>query len=292
MKTLRQFSPEFLSWVDHTHTLERKSQEYYHHGIDLLLKSHLSEIRLDRITNHLCETVSFPGGAANANTALRTLRRLLNKAIELDVIQKSPKIKTRKEWGRSVAMSRADAELIASHMHGAAKDAFQIIRATGMRPKECFSLRWEFVDWARSIYANPKGKTATARRNIPLLHESLTILQRRHSESGSSREGWVFPTFSCAGHLNSIQKPFSDARKAAGLPATMCLYTARHGFATEVAPLISLRGLMDIMGHSNAMTALRYQHPQTDDLVAKLAQIRSAPMASENSSSSTQTDRV
>lgn len=290
MKTLRHFAPEFLHWVDHTHTLEAKSQEYYHHGVDLLLKSHLSEIRLDRLTNHACETVSFPGGAANANTALRSLRRLLSKAMDLDVIQKVPRISLRKEWGRSIAMSRADAALIASQMSGAPKDAFQILRATGMRPKECFSLRWEFVDWSRSVYQNPKGKTASARRNIPLLHESLTVLQRRHSEAESPREGWVFPAFSATGHMMNIQVAFTKARDAAGLPKAMVLYTSRHGFGTDVGALISLRGIMDIMGHSSASTCLKYQHPTTEDLIAKLAQIRSVPMASEIASSIPRTD--
>ena len=286
--TLRQFSTEFIAWVDATHTLEEKSQQYYHHGVDLLLKSHLSDIRLDRLNNHMCETVSFPGGAANANTALRTLRRILTKAKELERIVQVPRISLRKEWGRSIAMSRADAALIASHMTGTARDAFQILRATGMRPKECFSLRWEFVDFARAIYRNPQGKTAAARRSIPLLHESLTVLQRRHAEAGSPREGWVFPTFSKFGHLSTIQKPFMAARKAAGLPASYCLYTARHGFGTEIGSLISLRGIMDIMGHSTAGTALKYQHPSTEDLQAKLEQIRPVPMVPETSSRPTQ----
>ena len=289
MKSLRQFTPEFLSWVDHTHTLEPKSQDYYHHGVDLLLKSHLSEIRLDRVTNHICETVSFPGGAANANTALRTLRRLLAKAREMEVIAAVPKIKLRKEWGRSIAMSRADAALIALHMTGAPRDAFQILRATGMRPKECFSLRWEFVDWSRAVYSNPKGKTPSARRSIPLLHESLTVLQRRHSEANSPREGWVFPSFSETGHMRSIQQAYTKARDAAGLPNKMVLYCARHGFGTEVGSLISLRGLMDIMGHSSVATSLRYQHPTVEDLVAKLSQIQPSPLAVGSSSMTTQT---
>jgi integrase len=287
--TLRQFSFDFLSWVDQTHTLEPKSQDYYTRGTAMLLKSHLSEIRLDKMSNHLCETASFPGGAANANTALRTLRRILAKAKDMDVIAAVPKIKLRKEWGRSIAMSRADAALIASHMHGTPKDAFQILRATGMRPGECFALRWEYVDFARAIYRNPKGKTVAARRAIPLLHESLTVLQRRHAEAGSPREGWVFKTFSCSGHLGSIQKAFTDARDAAGLPKGMVIYCARHGYATDAAPLISLKGLMDILGHSSAQTALRYQHPSTEDLVAKLAQIPCAAMALGSSSTQTQT---
>jgi integrase len=287
---LSQFIPEFLEWVDHTHSLEIASQKFYHHGADLLLKTHLSKLSLDRISNHLCETASFPGGAANANTALRTLRRILAKAFEMEVTTSVPKIKLRKEWGRSIAMSREDAAQIASYMHGNPKDAFEILRSTGMRPKECFSLRWEFMDFARAIYQNPKGKTKAARRAIPLLNESLTVLKRRHMEDGEPRQGWVFPTFSKSGHLGSIQKPFVKARDKAGLPKAMCLYTARHGFGTEIGALISLRGIMDIMGHSSAVTALKYQHPSTEDLVAKLAQIRSVPMASGIASNNPQTD--
>ncbi len=271
---LSQFAPEFLFWVDHTFTLEPKSQSYYHHGVDLLLKTHLAEIKLDRLSNHLCETVSFPGGAANANTALRTLRRMLTKAKELEHIVQVPKITLRKEWGRSIAMSRADAALIASHMKGAPKDAFEILRATGMRPGECFALCWEFVDFTKAIYCNPKGKTRSARRSIPLLYESLAILQRRHAEAGFPREGWVFPTFSKSGHLNSIQMPFTEARDKAGLPHNMCLYTARHGYGSDVGPLIGLRGIMDLMGHSSPQTALGYQHASTQQLQEKIAGAR------------------
>ena len=271
---LSQFIPDFLSWVDKTHSLEPKSQSYYHHGVDLLLKTHLANVALDRVSNHICETVSFPGGAANANTALRTLRRILNKAREMDMIAVVPKIKLRKEWGRSIAMSRSDAALIASHMRGASKDAFEILRATGMRPGECFSLRWEFVDFAKAIYQNPKGKTKSARRAIPLFHESLTVLRRRQAEAGSPREGWVFPTFSKSGHLGSIQKAFTDARNLAGLPEKMCIYTARHGFGSDIGPLIGLRGIMDIMGHSSAATALGYQHASTQQLQDKIGNIQ------------------
>jgi hypothetical protein len=43
----------------------------------------------------------FPGSAANANCALRTLRRMLHKAEEWKVIGHAPKIKMMKEHGRT-----------------------------------------------------------------------------------------------------------------------------------------------------------------------------------------------
>ena len=98
---------------------------------------------------------------------------MFSKAHELKRVFDLPKIALRKVWGRSIAMSVGQAELIASKMpEGDANDAFRIIRATGMRPCEAFAMRWEYVDAEKSIYHNPKGKTRTARRPIPLLDPS------------------------------------------------------------------------------------------------------------------------
>src|SRR5205807_495635 len=106
MMTLKQFSDEFINWVDHSHSLEKKT--------------------------------------------------------------------------RSVAMTRNQADLIIMRMpDGDARDALSILRATGMRPKEVFSMRWEYVDFEAKIYQNPKGKTKNARRTIPLLSPSCEILLRR-----------------------------------------------------------------------------------------------------------------
>jgi integrase len=112
-----------------------------------------------------------------------------------------PKIKTRKVWPRSVAMSLADSELIAAKMTGDARDVFRTLRGTGMRPSECYAMRWEFLSLDRGEYKNPHGKTTTARRSCPLLHDSLVTLQRRHLAQGMPREGWVFPSDSVTGQV-------------------------------------------------------------------------------------------
>lgn len=270
MKTLSQFSPEFKQWVENAHSLSLASRRYYSHGLDMLLKTSLASLPLDKISNHNCETVTFSGGAANSNTALRTLRRMLAKAEEMNLIQKTPKIKLRREEGRSIAMSRTDAAQISARMIGDAKDAFEVLRATGMRPGECFSLRWEFVNFEKAVYCNPRGKTRSAKRAIPLLYESVSVLQRRHLAYGMPREGWVFPSTASSGHLMSIQKPYTKARKASGLPSGMCLYTARHGALTDLASVVSLAEVMKIGGHSDSKTALQYQHQETTRLQHKL----------------------
>lgn len=267
---LKDFAVEFRQWIENTQSIEPGTRKFYNHGLGMILKTPLVNLRMDRISNHECETIIFTGGSYHANCALRTLRRMFGKAHELKRIPEVPKISTRKEWPRSIAMSQADASAIAAHMTGNARDIFQLLRATGMRPKECFHMRWEYVRFDQGYYQNPKGKRPSARRAIPLLFDSLPILQRRHTEQGLPAEGWIFPGDSAGGHMITIQKAFTAARKAAGRPSGMCLYTARHGMMTDLAAVLPLSEVMKIGGHSDSKTAMGYQHSHTSDLQAKL----------------------
>src|SRR5207302_760226 len=260
-----------------SHSLEKKTRAYYRHGWNLLSTTDLANRKLDGIKNRDSDTLTFPGGPANANTALRTLRRMLAYAEDLEIIKRAPEIKLRKEWPRSVAMTRNQADLIIMRMpDGDARDALSILRATGMRPKEVFSMRWEYVDFEAKIYQNPKGKTKNARRTIPLLSPSCEILLRRRCAQGSPNSGWIWPARSSCGHIVTIQKAFTKARALAGLPRELVLYTARHGCATDLAAVLSTKELMTIGGWSDAATALRYQHPETRNLQARLDQIKRA----------------
>ena len=45
---------------------------------------------------------------------------------------------------------------------------------------------------------------------------------------------------------------------------------ARHGVATELAAVLSTKELMNVLGHSDPATAMRYQHPKTGNLQVRL----------------------
>jgi integrase len=136
-------------------------------------------------------------------------------------------------------------------------------------------MRWEFLSIDDAIYRNPQGKTASARRRVPLLHDSAVVLQRRHAAQGLPREGWVFPSDSESGHVVSINKAFRAARNLAGLPRSMVLYAARHGVATELAAIGTLKEVMEVLGHSDVRTCLGYQHPQVRNLQERLNEAKS-----------------
>jgi len=38
---------------------------------------------------------------------------------------------------------------------GDVRDAFLVIRSSGMRPAEAYAMRWEFLNFVKRIYHNP-----------------------------------------------------------------------------------------------------------------------------------------
>jgi integrase len=94
---------------------------------------------------------------------------------------------------------------------------------------------WEYVDWLQKTFLNRCGKTAKARRTVPLSERVLSILRNRRERR---TEGRVFPTpkqRSQLGHfsLSGIEQQFAAARKEAGLPKELVRYCARHTYATD-----------------------------------------------------------
>lgn len=270
---LETFAGEFLQWVEANQSFGKYSRKLYRNGWRLLTATPLAKMPMDKIENYHCETIQFPGGPCNANTALKTLRRMFSKAKEMKRFYGDlPKIVLRPEEPRSLEMSWPDMLLIDSYwLPGEesqnSRDAFRIICSSGMRPSETFRMKWEFVDLQRAVYHNPKGKTKTSRREVPLSHppfECMEILRVRHERMGCPASGWVFPSATAlGGHLTTINLAFNRARDKAGLPPKMVLYCARHGAATAVADVATLKETMQLLGHSHVETALRYQHPKS-----------------------------
>ena len=75
---LCEFAERFLAWVDDGR-LEEKTKKFYRNGWRLLKATPVAGLRVNQITADFAEQLKFPGSAANANCALRTLSRMLTK---------------------------------------------------------------------------------------------------------------------------------------------------------------------------------------------------------------------
>jgi len=259
--TLAEFSKRFLEWVEKTR-LEPESKGYYRSGWRMLAKSPISGVRLAHITTDEAEALRFDHSPANANRALRTLRRMLGKAAEWGVIAAAPRIKLAKEYGRSAIMDNEVEFRLLAVATQPLHDVLTLILDSGMRPGEVFQMRWEDIAWDRGMIFIPKGKTARSRRFIPM---SERVTRAFHLRRNGEAEGWVFPSGSKCGHLTTVAKAFEEARRTANVSKDIVLYSARHTFATKVMGATGdLSLVMRALGHTNAQTAMIYQHPSLE----------------------------
>jgi integrase len=284
---LREFSKDFLKWVDEARR-EEKTKIYYRDGWRLLSATGLAGMRLDKITAEVADGSKFPGSAPNANCALRTLRRMLHQAEDKKLIRKSPKLKLLPEFGREQRLDE-DSEkklLAAASACGWRKtslqlfeDVVKLMRDTGMRNgRELYRMRIENIDFrTRSIFI-PDSKTQGGRRTVPMSGRVFEILRRRcrDKKGVEKKEGWAFPARrknAKLPYLGSIAKHFAEAREKAGLPKDLVLYCGRHDFGTVItARTGNLKAVMKVMGHLDFKTAMRYQHPEVDIVRAALNQ--------------------
>ncbi len=259
---LRDFaSGQFLPFSQNS-SLDSDTKRYYATGWRLLSTTPIADQKLHHITTSDADTLQFPGSGSNANCALRTLRRMLSYAVEKHHIKVAPRIKLRKEYGRSATFDAAMEQAFMQAAGQPVKDVFLISQDSGMRPDEVIRMRWENVLWDKSLIFVPDGKTAKARRYVPMSDRVRSVLRVR----SQGKEGeWVFPSSRKKGsHISyfPVAKGFSKARKAAGIPDRVVLYTARHSFATDLLDQTGNLALVQaVMGHESVTTTARYLHP-------------------------------
>jgi len=260
---LQEFSGRFLEWVKNV-KLEHKTKLYYRDGWRLLAASPIARMRLDKIMADDIEALSFTGSPSNANSALRTLRRILHKAEEWGVIRSVPKFRLVKEYGRSLRLDDDAERKLLVVAEQPLRDAIILMRDTGMRnERELYRTRIENIDWNGRVIFVPDSKTPNGRRLVPMTDRVLDLLLVRR---GERREGWLFPSKrSKSGHLTTLAKRFREARNKAGLSESLVLYCGRHDYGTRVLKATgNLAAVMNTMGHKDVKTAMQYQHPEVE----------------------------
>ena len=115
-----------------------------------------------------------------------------------------------------------------------------------------------------------QGKTASARRSLPLTPRAAEVLQRRKQEAEAKpkKSAFVFPGAGNSGHIISFQHPHEEAVADAKLE-DFEFYCWRHTFGTRAAQSGMDRfSLARLMGHSSPAVAARYYVHVTETHVA------------------------
>jgi integrase len=267
--TLKGFSQRFLDAIEDSQ-LSAKTKVYYRTGWRLLSENPIINRRLHQICSDTVSGLKFPGSASNANCALRTLRRMLHKAVNWNLIRDVPKIKLAAEHGRSIMLDAHCEHALLRVASQPLSDIIVLMRDTGMRnERELYCLRVESIDWRTRMIVVPTSKTHAGVRFIPMSERVSKILARR---CGHRKAGWVFRSCrSHSGHLTTLGSRFRSARKAAGLPANLVLYCGRHDYGTRILSATgNLAAVMETMGHRSFQSAMKYQHPDLEVVRAAL----------------------
>lgn len=270
-------------------------RDYYHVGLKAISGfKPLAEMKIDQITS---EDVS--GFAAHrqakglqissVNSSLQVLRRTLRLAVEWGVLDVAPKTKMipGARHRERVVTPQEEAKYLA-----AAPDPLVSVAAilvdTGLRPEECFRLRWDAITWSNGRYGTfivTHGKTAAARRVLPMTQRVRSILETRWRKAEMPIEGWVWPAQTRSGHLesSSLKKQHARAFKTVAEEAKknnaspvrpFVLYSLRHTFLTRLGESgCDAWTLARIAGHSSIAMSTRYVHPSEDAVFSAMERL-------------------
>ncbi len=154
------------------------------------------------------------------------------------------------------------------------RDVATILADCGLRPEECFRLRWaeNIRDGAIEIHT---GKGKGSRRRVPASPRVLAYLEMR--KAIAQPDSWVFPAATKSGHIeaSTLKKQHTRAVTMSEV-APFVLYTFRHTCITRWSKHMDPFTLHVLAGHTDMNTTKRYVHPSDADVRAAMEKARGA----------------
>ena len=236
---------------------------------------HLQGLPLSRITVAQLEAARKlllrEKSNATCNRYVAWLRHLLNRELKLGTIRTNP----------AATLTRFPEEPAPTHQYtpqqeqrlyrhlGDQADWVRLAILTGMRQREQFGLRKEWIQWEHGIIQIPTSKAGRP-RVIMLQAEALAILQtqcQRHPKSPFVFPSPRFPQKQPMDPGAWYRNVFRPACHAAGLPSTLKWHTLRHTFGSRLAAKgASEKQIQALGGWSSTQATNRYIHFVRDDL--------------------------
>lgn len=143
----------FAPWAKSA-TSQKTWLDYYRPGLRAISNYQpIASLRLDEITSeHASEFAAWRRSQnlqiSSVNSSLQVLRRILHVAADWGAIEKAPKIKLLpgEHHREHVVGQDEEAHYLAAATEPLASVA-TVLADSGMRPDECYRLRWEAITW-------------------------------------------------------------------------------------------------------------------------------------------------
>jgi integrase len=258
-------------------------------GYKPLADSKLNEITSETLADFAAYRQTKGLQVSTINSSLRVARRVLRLAVEWGAVESSPKVKLSpgERHRERVVTLQEEAKYLSAAPELMASIA-TVLCDTGLRPEECFRLRWEKIAWVNGRHGTllvTHGKTAAARRVLPMTPRVRDILETRWEAAGKPVEGWVWAAPTRSGHVesSSLKKQHrqvfktlaeQDQKNNQKSIRRFVLYSLRHTFLTRLGESgCDVWTLARIAGHSDIRMSARYVHPSEDAVLTAMARL-------------------
>lgn len=143
----------------------------------------------------------------------------------------------------------------------------RLILLTGMRRGEAMGLRWEWVDFERSVIMLPDSKTGA--KMVPLGEAAIRFLKALPRDDAT----FAFPSWRHGQPLSNLNIPFEKLRRRAEV-RDVRIHDLRHAFASfGVQRGLSLPIIGAMLGHRDIASTQRYAHLSIDPVKRAADQI-------------------
>lgn len=241
------------------------------------------DVKRAEIRDYLLKLAASGAGAATIRrhiASLRTFFRFLRREGEIEIdpasslrgprlAKKLPKVLSATDIGRFLAcpMKAYSDKLISQQIALCDSAVFEFLYSTGCRISEAMSLNWSDVDLKRGS-ATVMGKGGKERLVI-LGAAAITALSRwRDFCSTPPQEACVFLSERNTRLTpRTVQRRMKVYLSIANLPLDVTPHKLRHSFATHMLDAgAGLRGVQEMLGHSNLSTTQIYTHISVERL--------------------------
>jgi integrase len=243
-----------------------------------------AQFRRKSLTKH--KYAKRPLKPASINRELATIRRVLNVAYALGLIEKTPKVQLLPgERIREFTLSRKAEVVYLAACPEPLTSVAAFLLDTGLRIGEALSLEWPQVhleppqgsERGYITVLGEKSKTGHT-RHVPLTARAESILRKL----GPADAGYAFHRADGTRLLeSSLAHTHKRIRTLLKMPTEFVLHSLRHTFGTRLGEsgTADAFAIMRLMGHASVTTSQRYCHPTPETLERAVRRMEDLPHA-------------
>jgi integrase len=197
---------------------------------------------------------------ATVNREMSTLRHMLNKAVEWNLLAANPlhegsKLFFKEGDGRRRFLSNKEIEKLLEAAGSHLRPILEVALLTGMRREELLSLKWEQIRHGLIYLTETKSGRG---RQIPINERLAEVLQEIRSRQ-QLRSPYVL-TGPQGERIRECKRAFLTACRRAGIEGFR-FHDLRHTFASHlVMKGASLKAVQELLGHRDLKMVMRYAH--------------------------------